>query len=172
MLSVHARPSNSRIQELEEENRRLHARLGSPTDAQRGQSHAESSSDKPRESKSPHPDSARSHVTKYDSGNPVWFRKRSLEESQLGKRANHEHGSEAQRGESNYYGLTSTLFDDSPNDPRNVESVAVDPQMPLEWVKRGLMAEATRQRELFRSLLRQFLRGFPVFSEGIAEKPH
>jgi type II secretory pathway component PulJ len=154
ILSVHARPSDSRIQELEEENRRLHARLGSPMGARRGQSHAESSNDKPLESKSPHLDSARSDVTKYDNRNPEWFRKRSPEESQSEERPNQKHRSQAQRGESNYYGLTSTLFDDSPNNPRNVESVAVDPQMPLEWVQRGLMAEATRQRELSWSPLR------------------
>jgi hypothetical protein len=63
--------------------------------ARRSHNHAESPSDKPRESKSPHPDSARSHGAGYDNRNPEWFRERSLEESQSEKRANYEHGSEA-----------------------------------------------------------------------------
>lgn len=143
VLNARGRPSNSRIQELEEENKRLHARLGSPLNRQ-----SDSLSNKPPEPKSPLPDAARSSLSGHNSKNPEWFRKKPLEDTRPEKRANHENGSDTQRGESNYYGLTSTLFDDSPNDPRSVEIGAVDPQIPLEWVQRGLMAEATRQREL------------------------
>lgn len=48
-------------------------------------------------------------------------------------------------GDSSYHGVTSTLFDDASTD-RPAVQVSVDPKMPVEWVKKGLMAEAARQR--------------------------
>lgn len=49
-------------------------------------------------------------------------------------------------GDSSYHGVTSTLFDDASTDKPSIQVLA-DPKMPVEWVKKGLMAEAARQRE-------------------------
>ncbi|KAH5272468.1 hypothetical protein HBI70_115300 [Parastagonospora nodorum] len=51
----------------------------------------------------------------------------------------------AANGSSSYHGRTSTLFDEGPHDRPTAE---VRPQMPDEWVERGLVAEAARQRQL------------------------
>lgn len=48
-------------------------------------------------------------------------------------------------GDSSYHGVTSTLFDDESTE-RLIPQIAADPKMPVEWVKKGLMAEAARQR--------------------------
>jgi hypothetical protein len=46
---------------------------------------------------------------------------------------------------SSYHGRTSTLFEENPQDRINAE---VRPRMPEEWVEKGLVAEAARQRQL------------------------
>jgi hypothetical protein len=51
----------------------------------------------------------------------------------------------AANGTSSYHGRTSTLFDESSQDKSAVEA---RPQMPDEWIERGLVAEAARQRQL------------------------
>jgi hypothetical protein len=48
-------------------------------------------------------------------------------------------------GMSSYHGRTSTLFEENPQDRINAE---VRPRMPEEWVEKGLVAEAARQRQL------------------------
>ncbi|KAH7063913.1 fungal-specific transcription factor [Paraphoma chrysanthemicola] len=48
-------------------------------------------------------------------------------------------------GMSSYHGRTSTLFDESSHDRPSVEA---PPRMPEEWVEKGLIAEAARQRQL------------------------
>jgi hypothetical protein len=50
----------------------------------------------------------------------------------------------AANGSSSYHGRTSTLFDENSHD----RSVEARPQMPDEWVEKGLIAEAARQRQL------------------------
>ncbi|KAG9254452.1 C6 transcription factor [Emericellopsis atlantica] len=47
-------------------------------------------------------------------------------------------------GVSSYHGRTSTLYEDHPQE----RSTAQHPRMPDEWVERGLVAEAARQRQL------------------------
>ncbi|KAF2010107.1 hypothetical protein BU24DRAFT_357605 [Aaosphaeria arxii CBS 175.79] len=51
----------------------------------------------------------------------------------------------ASNGASSYHGRTSTLFDENPHDRANTET---RPRMPDEWVEKGLVAEAARQRQL------------------------
>ncbi|CAI6339941.1 unnamed protein product [Periconia digitata] len=48
-------------------------------------------------------------------------------------------------GSSSYHGRTSTLFDETAHDRAAVEARA---QMPEEWIEKGLVAEAARQRQL------------------------
>jgi hypothetical protein len=48
-------------------------------------------------------------------------------------------------GMSSYHGRTSTLFEENPQDRINAE---VRPRMSEEWVEKGLVAEAARQRQL------------------------
>lgn len=48
-------------------------------------------------------------------------------------------------GSSSYHGRTSALFDEGPQDRSAAEAL---PQMPDEWIERGLVAEAARQRQL------------------------
>ncbi|KAJ6214677.1 nitrate assimilation regulatory protein nirA [Bipolaris maydis] len=48
-------------------------------------------------------------------------------------------------GSSSYHGRTSTLFDEGPHEKSASEA---HPEMPDEWVERGLVAEAARQRQL------------------------
>lgn len=48
-------------------------------------------------------------------------------------------------GSSSYHGRTSTLFDEGPHEKPASEA---HPEMPDEWVERGLVAEAARQRQL------------------------
>jgi hypothetical protein len=48
-------------------------------------------------------------------------------------------------GMSSYHGRTSTLFDENTHDRSAPE---VRPSMPEEWIEKGLLAEATRQRQL------------------------
>jgi hypothetical protein len=51
----------------------------------------------------------------------------------------------AANGSSSYHGRTSTLFDESSHDRSAAEA---RPRMPDEWIERGLVAEAARQRQL------------------------
>ncbi|KAH7392228.1 fungal-specific transcription factor domain-containing protein, partial [Phaeosphaeria sp. MPI-PUGE-AT-0046c] len=51
----------------------------------------------------------------------------------------------AANGSSSYHGRTSTLFDEGPHDRPAAEA---RPRMPDEWIERGLVAEAARQRQL------------------------
>jgi hypothetical protein len=51
----------------------------------------------------------------------------------------------APNGSSSYHGRTSTLFDEGPHDRPVAEA---RPKMPDEWIERGLVAEAARQRQL------------------------
>lgn len=51
----------------------------------------------------------------------------------------------AANGSSSYHGRTSTLFDEGPHDRPPAEA---RPRMPDEWIERGLVAEAARQRQL------------------------
>ena len=51
----------------------------------------------------------------------------------------------APNGSSSYHGRTSTLFDEGTNDRYAAE---VRPQMSDEWIEKGLVAEAARQRQL------------------------
>ncbi|KAL5118714.1 hypothetical protein ACEQ8H_003391 [Pleosporales sp. CAS-2024a] len=51
----------------------------------------------------------------------------------------------AANGSSSYHGRTSTLFDEGPHDRPPAEA---RPPMPDEWIERGLVAEAARQRQL------------------------
>jgi hypothetical protein len=51
----------------------------------------------------------------------------------------------AANGASSYHGRTSTLFDDNSHDRPATE---VRPKMPDEWIEKGLVAEAARQRQL------------------------
>ncbi|KAL7777138.1 hypothetical protein CFE70_007561 [Pyrenophora teres f. teres 0-1] len=48
-------------------------------------------------------------------------------------------------GSSSYHGRTSTLFDQGSHDRSTAEA---HPRMPDEWIERGLVAEAARQRQL------------------------
>lgn len=51
---------------------------------------------------------------------------------------------ESARADSTYHGLTSTLFDDTPNS-RKFRSEAIT----VEWIQRGLMAEAAKQSKYY-----------------------
>lgn len=51
----------------------------------------------------------------------------------------------AANGSSSYHGRTSTMFDETANDRAIVETPT---RMPEEWVEKGLVAEAARQRQL------------------------
>ncbi|RYP73810.1 hypothetical protein DL771_003388 [Monosporascus sp. 5C6A] len=51
----------------------------------------------------------------------------------------------AANGSSSYHGRTSTLFDENSHDRSAAEA---RPQMPDEWIEKGLVAEAARQRQL------------------------
>jgi hypothetical protein len=51
----------------------------------------------------------------------------------------------AANGSSSYHGRTSTLFDEGSHDRPVAEA---RPRMPDEWIERGLVAEAVRQRQL------------------------
>ena len=51
----------------------------------------------------------------------------------------------ASNGSSSYHGRTSTLFDEASHDRVATEA---RPHMPDEWIERGLVAEAARQRQL------------------------
>lgn len=50
-------------------------------------------------------------------------------------------------GKSSYHGRTSALFEDNVQD--RLVGQDARPRMPDQWVERGLMAEAARQRELW-----------------------
>ncbi|KAJ3527435.1 hypothetical protein NM208_g10701 [Fusarium decemcellulare] len=56
-------------------------------------------------------------------------------------------------GESSYHGRTSALFED--NVQERTAGQDAHPRMPDQWVERGLMAEAARQRQLEEINLRQ-----------------
>ncbi|PVI06865.1 hypothetical protein DM02DRAFT_649211 [Periconia macrospinosa] len=58
----------------------------------------------------------------------------------------------AANGSSSYHGRTSTLFDETAHDRGAVEARA---QMPEEWIEKGLVAEAARQRQLEEVSFRQ-----------------
>jgi hypothetical protein len=47
-------------------------------------------------------------------------------------------------GVASYHGRTSALFEDNPTERRGSNPA---PRMPVEWVKKALMAEAAQQRE-------------------------
>ncbi|KAJ8119080.1 hypothetical protein OPT61_g70 [Boeremia exigua] len=51
-----------------------------------------------------------------------------------------------EKGMSSYHGRTSTLFDE--NVPHDRPAAEVRPRVPEQWVENGLVAEATRQRQL------------------------
>jgi hypothetical protein len=51
----------------------------------------------------------------------------------------------AANGSSSYHGRTSTLFDENSHERPAAE---VRPRMPEEWIEKGLVAEAARQRQL------------------------
>jgi len=51
----------------------------------------------------------------------------------------------AANGSSSYHGRTSTLFDENSHERSVVEA---RPKMPDEWIEKGLVAEAARQRQL------------------------
>lgn len=51
-----------------------------------------------------------------------------------------------EKGMSSYHGRTSTLFDENAHHDRPV--VEALPKMPEQWIENGLVAEATRQRQL------------------------
>ncbi|UPX20014.1 uncharacterized protein EKO05_0010260 [Ascochyta rabiei] len=51
-----------------------------------------------------------------------------------------------ERGMSSYHGRTSTLFDENVHYDRPVAEA--QPKMPEQWIENGLVAEATRQRQL------------------------
>lgn len=51
-----------------------------------------------------------------------------------------------EKGMSSYHGRTSTLFDENANHDRPVSEPR--PKMPEAWIENGLVAEATRQRQL------------------------
>jgi hypothetical protein len=51
-----------------------------------------------------------------------------------------------EKGMSSYHGRTSTLFDENAHHDRPVAEAR--PKMPEQWIENGLVAEATRQRQL------------------------
>lgn len=51
-----------------------------------------------------------------------------------------------EKGMSSYHGRTSTLFDENAHHDR--PTAEVRPKMPEQWIENGLVAEATRQRQL------------------------
>ena len=141
MLSNRYRPTNRRIIELEEENRRLQLRL---REAQQGLSGNQGENDTPATtielSTALGDDASRSL--------PESGRRRPSRDFQAHESLREPVPAEApQINQMGYHGPTSALFDENPRDLRASSS----PSRPDQYTKCILVAEAARQRMLFHS---------------------
>ncbi|KAE8154425.1 fungal-specific transcription factor domain-containing protein [Aspergillus avenaceus] len=117
------RPSNRRLSRLEEENRQLRQMLQSenctPSDLRSVTEHSKD--------EMPHSSLMESGQTDTTTVSRIFI---------------------SPSGESSYHGRTSTLFDDTGTDQRELQSIVANPEMPVEWIKKGLMGEAAYQRQM------------------------
>ncbi|KAJ5627857.1 hypothetical protein N7490_010085 [Penicillium lividum] len=128
-----SRPTKARISRLQAENEELRRQLGN-TDTQ-SEDGGDSVEAGPSQSRQPQPEISSTIPSTDWSHSAV---------SRIFISPN---------GDSSYHGLTSTLFDDAPTDRHS--RPRLDPQVPVEHIRKQLMGEAAYQRQLEALNMRQ-----------------